>query len=62
MGKTFHHDMMRKLDGATYNGKQIPPREHHAMRQALRAANMRGSAIMSDKELAKATLAELARR
>jgi uncharacterized membrane protein len=62
MGKTFHHDMMRKLDGATYNGKQIPPREHHAMRQALRAANMRGAAISTPKELAKATLAELARR
>jgi uncharacterized membrane protein len=61
MGKTFHHQMMRKLDAATYNGQQIPAHEHHAMRQALRKANMRGAAISSPKELAKATLAELAR-
>jgi hypothetical protein len=62
MGKTFHHEMMQRLDGATYRGRQIPPREHHAMRQALRKAMMRGSAITSPKELAKATLDELARR
>ncbi len=62
MSKTFHHQMMRKLDAATYGGKQIPPREHHAMRQALRKANMRGAAIMSERELAQATFAELANR
>lgn len=62
MSKTFHHQMMRRLDGATYEGRQIPPREHHAMRQALRKANMRGEAIMSPKALAQATLAELAAR
>lgn len=61
MAKTFHHQMMRELDGATYQGKSIPPRVHHAMRQALREANMRGKAIASPKELAKATLDELAR-
>lgn len=62
MAKTFHHQMMRELDAATYRGEFIPPHVHHAMRQALRKANMRGSAIASDKELARATLNELARR
>lgn len=62
MSKTFHHEMMARLDGATYRGRQIPPQEHHAMRQALRKANMRGAPIMSPKALAMATLAELARR
>jgi uncharacterized membrane protein len=62
MSRTFHHDMMQRLDGATYRGRQIPPREHHAMRQALRKANMRGAPIMTPKALAQATLAELSRR
>lgn len=61
MSKTFHHEMMARLDGATYRGRQIPADVHHAMRQALRKANMRGASIMNDKALAKATLAELAR-
>lgn len=62
MAKTFHHKMMAELDAATYRGEHIPAHVHHAMRQALRKANMRGSAIDNDKALAKATLAELARR
>lgn len=53
--------MMARLDGAAYRGRQIPADVHHAMRQALRKANMRGASIMNDKALAKATLAELAR-
>lgn len=61
MGKTFHHQMMRKIDAATYRGEHIPAHIHSAMRAALRKANMRGAAIDSDKALAKATLAELAR-
>jgi hypothetical protein len=61
MSKTFHHEMMRALDAETYEGRTIPARTHYAMRQALRKANMRGAAIASDKELAKATLAELGR-
>ena len=62
MAKTFHHQMMRELDAATYRGEHIPPHLHSAMRQALRKANMRGAAIGNAKALAKATLAELARR
>lgn len=62
MSKTFHHDMMRELDAATYRGEFIPPHVHHAMRQALRKANMRGAACDSPKALALATLNELARR
>lgn len=61
MAKTFHHQMMRALDAETYNGRTVPAQTHHAMRQALRKANMRGAPIMSDKALAQATLAELAR-
>lgn len=61
MSKTFHHRMMAELDAATYRGEYIPPHVHSAMRQALRKANMRGSALDSPKALAKATLDELAR-
>ena len=60
MSKTFHHDMMRKLDAAMYEGESIPAHLHYAMRQALRKANMRGAAIMSERELAKRTFDELA--
>ena len=59
VSKTFHHQMMRKLDGATYEGRTIPARVHYAMREALRKAQMRGAAIMTDRELAKATFEEL---
>lgn len=59
MGKTFHHDMMARLDRETYNGRTVPAETHYAMRQALRKANMRGNPLMSERELAKATFAEL---
>jgi hypothetical protein len=60
MARTFHHDMMAALDAETYSGRTTPDKTHYAMRRALRKANMRGSAIMNDKQLAMATLAELA--
>ena len=59
MAKTFHHDMMQKLDAATYDGYTIPHKTHYAMRQALRKAQMRGGSIMTERELAKATLKEM---
>lgn len=61
MGKTFHHQIMRALDDATYQGETIPHSTHYAMRQALRKANMRGNMIETPKALAWATLRELAK-
>lgn len=60
MSKTFHHQMMRALDTAIYEGESIPARTHYAMRQALRRANMKGDPITSPRQLAKATFFELA--
>lgn len=61
LAKTFHHKMMRELDNAQMNGREIPKHVHRAMRQALRKAQMRGAAIQSERELAKATFDQLAR-
>ncbi len=54
---TFHHKAMAALDAIQASGETFAP--WHAMaRRALRKAQMRGGAIASAEELARATMAE----